>query len=104
MFEFKYIFRPINIVTINIFKNYDKIGYCLLNRNYLYNFNIYENYRGNGYSKNLLNHAKDINFKNYTNLQLHVDKSNKIALNLYLKNGFKKKSAYNDMLLLEHNN
>ena len=91
MFEFKYLFKPIHIVTINIFKNNAKIGYCSLNRNYLYNFNIYEKFRGNGYSKYLLHHALDINFKNYNNLQLHVDKSNKIALNSYLKNGFKEK-------------
>ena len=102
MFEFKYLFRPINIVTINIYKNYAKLGYCSLNKNYLYNFNIYENYRGNGYSTILLNHAKDLNFKNYTNLQLHVEKSNQIALNLYLKNGFKKKTTLNDIVLLEH--
>lgn len=97
--NFKYLHRPINNVTISMYNpNHSYIGYCKFNQNYLYNFNIFHQYRGFGLSKLLLKNA--INYNKYTYISLHVLKTNSIALNLYLQNGFIIHSSNHHLLYL----
>ena len=54
------------------------------NNAFLYDFVVYPEFRGKGYSKEMLQHMID----NYDLKQLYVDQDNTIAINLYKKFGF----------------
>ncbi|WP_032120858.1 GNAT family N-acetyltransferase [Clostridium amazonitimonense] len=56
---------------------------------YIFGLGISPDYRGKGYSKMLLNEIIKDTYINHTkNIVLEVDSNNKIAFNLYTKNGF----------------
>jgi ribosomal protein S18 acetylase RimI-like enzyme len=52
----------------------------------LYNFGIWKDYQCKGYGKSMLSHL--INKYGDKNIILFVSRENKIAIDLYLKNGF----------------
>lgn len=72
--------------------NYIGYGQVIIEDNVpvIVNFGILKEYRGKGYSKSLLNHLiQIIKSDGFTNVMIKVKNTNKIALHLYEKVGFK---------------
>ena len=62
------------------------------NQTVLFNFAVYEQFRGQGYGSIMLKHI--INSLKNTTVYLFVKKDNKIAYNLYTKTGFLRSNDY----------
>lgn len=77
-------------------KNEDLVGSYMIDKyNYMYNFNIQEKFRGNKYSNNLVEHCILTNSNNFNNpLNLHVMNTNKKAIYLYEKHGFRVEESF----------
>jgi len=68
---------------------------------WIYNVYVREEYRGKGYGEILLNQTYDIlKKKGIKRVLLKVGKKNKIAINLYKKHGFLKKSEDNNDIVM----
>jgi len=75
-------------------KNENDIGFYTMykftkNKYVLFNFAIYEHYRGHGYSHLILDYIINTYVEKNNDIYLFVETSNKIAYNLYIKHGFK---------------
>ena len=77
-----------------------KIDKCLHKTYWIYSVLIFPEYRGKGYSKELMRLA--IEKISSSTVFLYVNKANEVAINLYLQIGFKEVDTHGEEILMRY--
>ena len=97
-----------HLITILLLENNLPIGYAHIDNDedkYWFGICILEKYHGKGFGKQMIEYVmSNEKIKNIKNIYLTVDKINKVAIHLYIKNNFNIVEEKDNYYLMLNNN